>query len=52
MKRLFANIANRVLTAMARRQAITGCTWGCHEQELPAELQEYKHEHMKRKVTK
>ncbi|MFD0697758.1 cyclic lactone autoinducer peptide [Paenibacillus sp. GCM10027628] len=52
MKRLFANVANRVLTAIARRQAITGCAWACYEQELPEELQQYKREYMERKTAK
>ncbi|MBD0379677.1 AgrD family cyclic lactone autoinducer peptide [Paenibacillus sedimenti] len=52
MKRLLANVANRVLTAIARRQAITGCIWGCYEQELPEELEQYKREYMARKAVK
>jgi cyclic lactone autoinducer peptide len=38
---LIANVSNTVLTAIARRQALTGCIWSCHEQEMPEELQQY-----------
>ncbi|WP_227014051.1 cyclic lactone autoinducer peptide [Paenibacillus psychroresistens] len=33
-----AKVANNVLTFVAKKQALTGCYWLCHEYDIPEEL--------------
>lgn len=38
MKAFFAKISDKIFTSVAKKQALTGCYWACHNPEIPEEL--------------